>query len=369
MDQATALKILQNQGAPPTPENLNRVMEMSARSGGSRDTELLGRSLGLQGGMGESGPGLDLMLDKIIKSTSNAAPAPIATEAAINPNSESNGAAQNGGARGNGAVAPASPRVMPPPTRPTAHNEAAGNPLQTGNENSALQSLNRLLGANSSTPQTLPGEAEGGGAPPQDSFKGMSAEEIALAMGIPVAAAAVIKASIDAVETTGKKNRIQGIKESVDADNAKMKAALEAGQSPSAAVDAANKVAADTAAPAPKPAPVPTSKPTKAPPRTAVPNVDAGPLPAREATVVDDGVAAAERAKSNAALKPAQKPARVPPAKDVGPIPSIKETYPQHTPIPKEALPQGPVEPQGSMRQMFDDLVQALKKSKIKGIP
>ena len=193
----------------------------------------------------------------------------------------------------------------------------------------------------------------------------MSAEAIALALGIPVAAAAIIKGSIDAVETTGKRNRIQGIKESVDADNAKMRAALEAGQSPGAAVDAANKVAADTAGPAPKPAP--TTGPTKAAPRTAVSGVDAGP--ARDATVVDDGVAAAERAKSNAALKPAEKPARVPPAKDVGPVPSIKETYPQHTPVPKGVLPSGPVEPQGEMRQMLNDLIEALKKSKIKRAP
>ena len=77
MDQATILKILENNGAPPTQENINRVMQQSGRG-----TELLGRSMGLQGGNDESGPGMDLMLDKVMKSTARAAPAPIADEGA-----------------------------------------------------------------------------------------------------------------------------------------------------------------------------------------------------------------------------------------------------------------------------------------------
>lgn len=116
MDQATILQILKNHGAPPTPENMQRVLEQSG--GGSRGTELLGRSMGLQGGMDESGPGMDLMLDKVMKSTST--PSQMPTE--INPNSESNGVPQNGGAV-------ARPRV-PMQARPVAHNEAAGSPLQ-----------------------------------------------------------------------------------------------------------------------------------------------------------------------------------------------------------------------------------------------
>lgn len=93
MDQATALKILQNHGADPTVENINKVMQQSGRG-----TELLGRSMGLQGGFDESGPGMDLILDKHMKQTARA---PVATEttATVNPNSESNGAPQNGGAR------------------------------------------------------------------------------------------------------------------------------------------------------------------------------------------------------------------------------------------------------------------------------
>lgn len=80
MDQATALKILQNQGAPPTPENLNRVM---AAQNQGRGTELLGRSLGLQGGSGEEGPGMDLMLDKMMKSTSTPSQMPVDHEVAV----------------------------------------------------------------------------------------------------------------------------------------------------------------------------------------------------------------------------------------------------------------------------------------------
>ena len=118
MDQATILKILENHGAPPTQENINRVMQQSGRG-----TELLGRSMGLQGGMDESGRGLDLMLDKHMQSTGRSGIAPN-TEPQINPNSMSDGAAQNG------AAAPtASPRIAAP-ARPVAHNEAAGSPLQ-----------------------------------------------------------------------------------------------------------------------------------------------------------------------------------------------------------------------------------------------
>lgn len=116
MDQATILQILKNHGAPPTPENMQRVLEQSG--GGSRGTELLGRSMGLQGGMDESGPGMDLMLDKVMRNTSKTVePSP-----QINPNSESNSTPQNGSAV-------ARPR-MPMQARPVAHDEASGSPLQ-----------------------------------------------------------------------------------------------------------------------------------------------------------------------------------------------------------------------------------------------
>ena len=363
--QEDAAKIASNYGVQPSPQNINRIIqEMQS------NPDLISQSMGLQGGAsGEGGSGLgnkQLLLDSINKlaaNTERSAPSIIREELpppSMNPGNSPAPVAAGGG---NGA----SPRGMPAPTRPTAHNEAAGSPLQQ----SGGIDVNRLItgSTNPNTAQILPGEAEGGGAPPEDSFKGMSAEAIALALGIPIAAAAIIKGSIDAVETTGKRNRIQGIKESVDLDNAKMRAALEAGQSPGAAVDAANKIATDTAGPAPKPAPAtkpaPTTGPTKAAPRTAIPGVEVGP--ARDATVVDDGVAAAERAKSNAALKPAQNTAPVPPAKPTGPVSSIKDA--PYTPIPKEVLPGGPVEPQGEMRRMLNDLIEALKKSKIKRAP
>ena len=82
MNQEAVLKILRDNGAQPTPENINRLMQSS---------EMYGRSLGLQGGMDESGP-TPKMLDKLVRDTSTPTQMPIA------PNSESNGAAQNGAA-------------------------------------------------------------------------------------------------------------------------------------------------------------------------------------------------------------------------------------------------------------------------------
>jgi hypothetical protein len=86
MNEAEILQILKNNGAPPTPENMQRVLQQSGRG-----SEMLGRSLGLQGGMDESGP-TPLMLDKLMQATSTPSQMPIA------PNSESNGAPQNGAA-------------------------------------------------------------------------------------------------------------------------------------------------------------------------------------------------------------------------------------------------------------------------------
>ena len=384
MDQATILKILENHGAPPTQENINRVMQQSGRG-----TELLGRSMGLQGGMDESGRGLDLMLDKHMQSTGRSGIAPN-TEPQINPNSMSDGAAQNGGARGNGAAAPtASPRIAAP-ARPTAHNEATGSPLQQ----SGIDVNSIIVGPRNTVPPHEPGMQVNGNVDAALDGAPMSMQDYALAAGIPLGTAAVgyalyqKLASLDgtvkmqpsdiaAINTAANDPKVlsrlddlypqgQGpehrarLMAEINAENAALGFKPKAPAPAEAAVD---KVAADTAKPAPATKP---AEPTKAVPRTATPEV-AGPT--RDAAVVNDGVAAAERAKSNAALKPAEKPARVPPAKDVGPVPSIKETYPQHTPIPKGVLPSGPVEPQGEMRQMLNDLIEALKKSKIKRAP
>lgn len=54
MDEATAIKILQNYGAPMTPENMQKVMMQ-----GGDPSAILGKSMGLQQGMDESGNALD----------------------------------------------------------------------------------------------------------------------------------------------------------------------------------------------------------------------------------------------------------------------------------------------------------------------
>ena len=375
MDQATILKILENNGAPPTQENINRVMQQSGRG-----TELLGRSMGLQGGNDESGPGMDLMLDKVMKSTARAAPAPIADEGAAVSDAPSR-----------------SPVVAAPSSAPRGRGMSVNTEPPSG---SMGIDINKLLGSPSSVPPPTSADIRGpqDNVPPHEpgmqvngnvdaALDGapMSMQDYALAAGIPLGTAAVgyalyqKLASLDgtvkmqpsdiaAINTAANDPKVlsrlddlypqgQGpehkarLMAEINAENA----ALGLKPKTPAADAAVDKVAADTAKPAPKPAP----------PRTAVSGVNAGP--ARDATVVDDGVAAAEKAKSDAALKAAQKPSRRPPAKDVGPVSSIKDA--PYTPIPKEVLPGGPVEPQGEMRRMLNDLVEALKKSKIKRAP
>lgn len=56
MDEATALQVLKQYGAQPTPQNMMRVMQQGGSSDGSA---VLGRSMGLQGGVDESGNALD----------------------------------------------------------------------------------------------------------------------------------------------------------------------------------------------------------------------------------------------------------------------------------------------------------------------
>jgi hypothetical protein len=72
MNQEAVLKILQDNGARPTPENINRLMQSS---------EMYGRALGLQGGMDESGP-TPLMLDKLMQATSTPSQMPVDHEVA-----------------------------------------------------------------------------------------------------------------------------------------------------------------------------------------------------------------------------------------------------------------------------------------------
>jgi hypothetical protein len=126
---------------------------------------------------------------------------------------------------------------------------------------------------------------------------------------------------------------------------------------------AVDKVAADTAKPA--------AKPTRAPPRTAVPGMTAGPIPVEEVAgpnrnpaIVNDGKARAEKAKSDAALKTAEKPHPVPPAKATGPVESIKEKYPSSKPVDPNTIPsKGPVEAMPNRSSnAFIDLMNAVRK-------
>lgn len=72
MDEATAMQVLKQYGAQPTPQNMQRVMQQAMGSDGSA---VLGRSMGLQGANDESGNALD----KLAFASASTAPAPQAT--------------------------------------------------------------------------------------------------------------------------------------------------------------------------------------------------------------------------------------------------------------------------------------------------
>lgn len=86
MDEATALKVLQNYGAPMTPQNLMRVMQQT----GPTDA-ILAKSMGLQGAVDESGSTLDKLVFDSQRSPSGAAAstepdvAPVVANAAAAP--------------------------------------------------------------------------------------------------------------------------------------------------------------------------------------------------------------------------------------------------------------------------------------------
>lgn len=393
MDQSAVLKILQDNGAKPTPENINRLMQSS---------QMYGRALGLQGGMDESGP-TPLMLDKLVKDTSTPSQMPTA------PNSDGNGTAQNGAAVSD--TPSRSPIVAAPSSAPRGRGMSVNTEPPSG---SLGMDINKLIATPTDTaaPERGPSSTAVDNSAVDLPNVPMSMKDYALAAGIPLGSAAVGYAlyqkmagldgatkmqpsdlgAIDKIANGPRAMEIgdlfakgqdpASIRKMID-EVAAENAALKLGPKPavSAGTAAVDKVAADTAKPAPNMQPSPTAKqvrqtqaeldadsrnpknnpkPSKAAPRTATSEV-AGPT--RDATVVDDGVAAAERAKTNAALKPAQKPAPVPPVKDVEPIPSIKETYPQHTPIPTEIpTSHGPVEPMGEGRKALIDFIKTLQR-------
>lgn len=68
MDEATALKVLQNYGAPMTPQNLMRVMQQTGPT-----NAILAKSMGLQGAVDESGSTLDKLAFDSQRSPSGAA--------------------------------------------------------------------------------------------------------------------------------------------------------------------------------------------------------------------------------------------------------------------------------------------------------
>lgn len=76
MDEATALQILQRYGAPNNPQNMQRVLQQAPGSDGSA---ALGRSMGLQGGMDESGNALDKLAFASQRAPVAAPTAPVAT--------------------------------------------------------------------------------------------------------------------------------------------------------------------------------------------------------------------------------------------------------------------------------------------------
>lgn len=74
MDNATALKIAQNYGVPPTPRNISLIMQEAS---GGNESAMLGRSMGMQGAGGEQGYDDSILkskLDKLVADTSKDAP-------------------------------------------------------------------------------------------------------------------------------------------------------------------------------------------------------------------------------------------------------------------------------------------------------
>jgi hypothetical protein len=382
MNEAEILQILKNNDAPATLENINRVMQQSGRG-----TELLGRSLGLQGGTGEEGPGMDLMLDKIIKNTSTPAQMP------VSPGGENINPAQSSAAVSD---APSRSPVVAAPS--SAPRRAGGMSVNTEPPSGSLgMDINNLI----ATPAvTAPPERGTSSTAVDNSMVDlpnvpMSMKDYAFAAGIPLGSAAVGYAlyqkmagldgatkmqpsDLGVIDKIANGPRamemgdlfakgqdpasIRKMMDEVAAENAALKLGPEPAVSPGTA--AIDKVAADTASRNPKNNP----KRPKAPPRTAVQGVTAGPTeevvgPNRDATVVNDGKAKAEKAKSDAALKAAEKPQAVPPAKATGSVSSIKDP-PFSPPVDPNTIPfKGPIEAMPNRSSnAFIDLLNAVKK-------
>jgi len=379
MDQTAILKILQDNGAQPTLENINRLMQSS---------QMYGRALGLQGGMDESGP-TPLMLDKLVRDTSTPAQMPIA------PNSESNGAAQNGAAVSD---APSRSPVVRPPAVPRVVTQGSG----IDNTGSAAPDLQRTQARNELNRVIAGDTTVNTGTPTVDNTAvafpntPISMQDYALAVGGPPAAAAVgyaLYQRLAALDGTVKMQPgdLGGINQIANGPRAmEMGDLFRPGQDPASIRKMIDEVAAENAALGLGPKPPPTgagnaavdkvaadtaAKPpldtkTRALPRTAVEGVVAGPNdgvvgPPRPAPVVNDPRVRAEKAASDAALKGAQKPQSVPPARDTGPVSSIKD-LPYSPPVDPNAIPsKGPVEPMpNKSSSTLKALIEAVKRGR-----
>lgn len=157
MDQNTALKILQNYGAPPTAANLSKVMSQS-----DSDSAVLGRSMGLQGGGQEQGnaDNLSMLLDKLDSSTARPT-SPDSGVAQAAPAETPASTVASAAAAAPQAVTPPVPQTQAPPL-PVANGVAPGEgaPITpNGGGGDLMKWLLPLLGISAG------GAAVGGAAP------------------------------------------------------------------------------------------------------------------------------------------------------------------------------------------------------------
>lgn len=187
MDQNTALKILQNYGAPPTAANLSKVMSQS-----DSDSAVLGRSMGLQGGGQEQGnaDNLKSLLDKLDTSTARpTTPDSTIAQAAPAETPATTGASVAQAATPTGTIVPSvAPEPLPIAQGVQPMPNAAPATPQGGPGGGLLPWLLPLLGI------TAGGGAAAGGAAPQ----------------MPGARAAIAGPDMNAPQIEGPRKQIEG---------------------------------------------------------------------------------------------------------------------------------------------------------------
>lgn len=158
MDTATAQKILQNYGAPITPQNMNAVMRESGNQ-----SALLGRSMGLQGGASEEGYDDSILKSRLsklagdtpattdttstVENPSKNTPASIADVSKTYP-SKSNVSSQSGS------------RGTAPNTEPSSNSNVASIPAPIG------ANPQTYYGSETATPDGMNGVASGNPSSP-----------------------------------------------------------------------------------------------------------------------------------------------------------------------------------------------------------